>query len=271
MSPFTETSKKLIVSGCSYSDNCWTENNAYGFPVWPELLAKKLKMECVNLSKSGMGNEYIYSSILDTIPKHKNIGLVLPMWSEFLRLDFHVENLKVPRVEFESGWTPLAFPALNGKQDRHAQEWKNIMMKDLYMKGFGRNKANIKRSFRMFYMFQQTMKSLNIPFLQLIGTRPVDKGNFLNYNRSLDNDHSGKLFCHEIIDSPYLSLIDDNLFLGWPIMPQIGGWYIDSFLDEYEYEDVRISLDDCHPNAKGHKLISEKLYKYYENRYGTVF
>ena len=100
------------------------------------------------------------------------------------------------------------------------------------------------------------MKSLNIPFLQLMGTNPLVMAAVA----------SNKV----IIDSSYLKLIDNKLFLGWPIMPQIGGWNIDSFLDEYEYEEVRISLDDCHPNAKGHSLIAKKLYKYYENIYGTV-
>ena len=42
-------------------------------------------------------------------------------------------------------------------------------------------------------------------------------------------------------------------------------------LDGYEYEDVRMGLDDCHPNDKGHSLISKKLYQYYEARYGTIF
>ena len=37
--------KKIIVSGCSYSDNWWTRE--YGWPVWPELLAEKLDMECI--------------------------------------------------------------------------------------------------------------------------------------------------------------------------------------------------------------------------------
>ena len=56
--------KILLVSGCSN-----TEKNFFSdihpdmvcdWPKWPEILAKKLDMEPINLAKSGMGNEYIY-------------------------------------------------------------------------------------------------------------------------------------------------------------------------------------------------------------------
>ena len=79
-------SKKLIVSGCSYTDSLTGADTS--LPVWPELLSKKLKMDCINLGKAGQGNEYIYSTLIDTVIKEKNIGLVIAMWSEFQRLDF---------------------------------------------------------------------------------------------------------------------------------------------------------------------------------------
>ena len=245
MSLFSENPKILIVSGDSYTDSKYTETHK--FPVWPELLAKKLKMECVNLGRSGQGNEYISSSLLDTISElknHKNIGLVIPMWSEFSRIDFAGRH---------GQWAALHFPAEEGTLDRHNQEWKNRIMKDLYTNGLGRSEPNLKKSLRIFYMFQQTMKSLNIPFLQVIGTQTIPWP------------------AAKIIDSPYLKLIDKNLFCGWPAIPEVGGWHVDSFLDGYEYEDVRMGLDDCHPNDKGHSLISKKLYQYYEARYGTIF
>ena len=256
MSPLSKKSKKLIVSGCSYTDDC------HDYPAWPELLAKRLKMDCINLGSSGAGNEYISSSLLDTISEHKNIGLVIAMWSEFLRLDFYSDYTPVVRHEFN--WAHMHFPREYGTVDRHQGpfgDWKNKIMRDLYKHGFGSDKANLIRSLRIFFMFQQTIKSLNIPFLQLMGTNPLSA-----WGESPSWAHRNKA----IIDSSYLKLIDKKLFLGWPIMPQIGGWNIDSFLDEYEYEEVRISLDDCHPNAKGHSLIAKKLYKYYENIYGTV-
>ena len=41
------------------------------WPMWPELVAKKLDMDCINLGQSGAGNEYIYFTLLDEIIKER--------------------------------------------------------------------------------------------------------------------------------------------------------------------------------------------------------
>ena len=56
---------KLIVSGCSYTDNIWIDS--HGFTPWPEKLAEKLGMECINLGASGAGNEYVMSSLIHVL------------------------------------------------------------------------------------------------------------------------------------------------------------------------------------------------------------
>ena len=61
--------KKLIVSGCSFTENYAKTIGLKEWPNWPELLADSLGMELINLGKSGQGNEYIYSSLLDTVIK----------------------------------------------------------------------------------------------------------------------------------------------------------------------------------------------------------
>ena len=199
----------------------------------------------------------IYSTLIDTVIKEKNIGLVIAMWSEFQRLDFYrysqIDNKEIYK------WDALHFPVEQGTVDRHDVEWKNKIMKELYEMGFGEDIGTTRRSIRMFYMFQQTMKSLNIPFLMIMGTFPI--------TRKLQLIHPK--IQKDIIDSHYLTSIDKNSFIGWPIFPELGGWNIDTLLDKYE--DVRMSLDDCHPNEKGHKIISQEIYKHYELEYGTIF
>ena len=80
--------KILIVSGDSFSDKDFRTfihpELDTSWPKWPELLAKKLDMECINLAKSGAGNDYIYESLLETIQDtDKNrIGLVIAGWSQ---------------------------------------------------------------------------------------------------------------------------------------------------------------------------------------------
>jgi len=83
---FKSSKKKLIVSGDSFTDYRYT--NTHGFPVWPDILGEMLDMEVINMGNCGSGNEYIYGSIIDHLPKESSIGLVVAMWSESCRLDF---------------------------------------------------------------------------------------------------------------------------------------------------------------------------------------
>ena len=63
--------------------------------------------------------------------------------------------------------------------------------------------------------------------------------------------------------------MDDN-FIGWPIVESIGGYCFDSLLTDTDHWDAsatRISREDTHPNAAGHKLISKVLYDEYKKIY----
>ena len=88
--------KILLVSGDSFTDpDWWSEFHPEmetEWPKWPEILAKKLDMECVNLGKSGSGQEFIYTSLLEYITNPNKdinrIGLVVSAWSQCQRKDY---------------------------------------------------------------------------------------------------------------------------------------------------------------------------------------
>ena len=84
--------RKLIVSGCSYVDDYAKSQNMKSFPIWPDLLAKKLDMECINVGKCAAGNKEIFSNIVDEVVSQKNIGLVIVMCSEFHRVSFYLDR-----------------------------------------------------------------------------------------------------------------------------------------------------------------------------------
>ena len=91
------TKKILLVSGCSMTDKNFVSGTNpemdCSWPKWPELLAKKLDMDCINLGQNGAGNEYIYSSLLEKILEKKDqIGLVMPAWSQCQRKDYQEWN-----------------------------------------------------------------------------------------------------------------------------------------------------------------------------------
>ena len=89
--------KKLIVSGCSYTDDYATTQNLKPFPLWAELLAEKLDMECINVGKIAFGNKAIYSTLIDQVVSQKNVGLAISMWSEFQRVSFYMGEGNLPK------------------------------------------------------------------------------------------------------------------------------------------------------------------------------
>ena len=76
--------KKLVVSGCSYTDNYARQEKIKEFPLWGELLAEKLDMDLINLGRCGYGNKAIYTSLAETILPRKDIGLCVAIWSEVI-------------------------------------------------------------------------------------------------------------------------------------------------------------------------------------------
>ena len=88
--------KILLVSGCSYTNKDFVSDYHSdmdtSWPKWPEILAKKLDMEVINLAKMGAGNEYIYSSLLDKIITTDNIGLVIAAWTKCERKDWKIKG-----------------------------------------------------------------------------------------------------------------------------------------------------------------------------------
>jgi len=112
--------KILIVGGDSFSDKDFRTfihpELDTSWPKWPELLAKKLDMECINLAKSGAGNDYIYESLLETIQDtDKNrIGLVIAGWSQCQRRSWQeskdlISSLFGREYETSAAMTRLVF------------------------------------------------------------------------------------------------------------------------------------------------------------------
>jgi len=130
--------KKLIVSGCSWGDKIFFSpfhpDMDTDWPKWPEILAEKLGMECVNLCRCGAGQEYIYSSLCDYIQKtpKEEIGQVIAAWSTAPRRDYSTKDR----------WT-------NDRQDIR-----------------GDLKYWVERSIRYQYAFQTLMEYEKLPYLQ---------------------------------------------------------------------------------------------------------
>jgi len=235
--------KILLVSGCSNTDKNWYSelhpDLNCSWPKWPELLAKKLDMDCVNLAKSGAGNEFIYTSLLEYITRNdtSNIGLVIPAWSQNQRKDY------------QTGW-----------QGR----WTNDRIE---------SRGDVfwwtRKSLDYYVSFQILCERYNLNYLQvqmlslyqdwLAGLKPRDteprfKTSFIHkYPGDAEKDNKKII---KMIDS-YEVVINTKRFLGWPLSHEFAGYSLQKKLIQNKYE---ISDLDSHPNKIGHQKIAEFIY-----------
>ena len=252
--------KQLIIGGCSYTDNYAKKHKMPEFPIWGELLADKLDMDLINLGRCGFGNQAIYTTILERTLKEKNVGLIVAMWSEVQRLNIYKNTQLNPkwqhynwqcfhpeRIVLDAEWHDQFYkpPSKNPKKSGLQWDVSNVYRDyDIdCIKG-----ATIS-SLSFMYSFQNFCEANDIPYLQVQGCQPL-----MGKSEPTQNIQY-KEFFNLIINSPYVYKIKDT-FLGVPIDPRIGGYSIDSKLED----EHRFAPEDTHPNEIGHKFISEVLY-----------
>lgn len=258
-----KSKKKLIVSGCSYTDD------RYKFPVWPTVLGEKLNMEVINLAEAGCGNEYIYSTLLDCVIKEKNIGLVVVMWSEFSRIDFETPHPPNNKTKTKTdGWRPIHtirnnFYTFDGYPVSRRNYWKDEVSNLLNKYKYNEPKYRTRKSLRRFYSLQKILESLDIQYLQIVGPMPDWGDNALECAK-------------ELLSNEYTNLIDEKTFVGWPIFTTIGGFAVDQHLDGMDPTFLSNRIDgrtipdsdqgdkyDSHPNKLGHEQMADLLYNQY--------
>lgn len=230
--------KTLIVSGCSFTTNNFSSvfhpSLRCDWPKWPELLGKKLDMKVVNLARSGSGNEYIFSSLLDklTLMNKDDIGLVIPAWSQCIRRD----------------WSD-------------GGNWQNMIIADK-----GDLKYHVNKSLRYYYMFQEYCETNNIPYKQLQMIEfirkglPIDNPSILH--KRPDDYSRGPEYIQKSI---YYDKIKPEKFIGWPLKSELGGFTIQDKVTDNRKQEIekvfRISDEDSHPSEIGHQMIADYLYE----------
>lgn len=274
--------KYLIISGCSFTTdiNFRSSDNPdldTSWPKWPELLAEKLNMECINLARSGQGNEYIYSTLQDEILEHPNkdeIGLVIAAWTQCQRSDwqiispwlkryharrkFRASKTKTPEAEKTATWSSIP---LDKKGD--IVYW-------------------VRRSLRYFAAFEMMCERYNIPYLhtQMIGLfndylrgRIIGQEDFEYYHNDArqqadnlpqflekyrrENNEILKIMMN------YDKILDTSKFIGWPNAHDLGGLPLNHMVfgeQNHLHLPWTISSSDNHPNAAGHEKIAQYIY-----------
>ena len=251
--------KILLVSGCSFTDPNMVSvphpDLDTSWPKWPELVAKELDMDCVNLADSGAGNEKIYSSISDYLTQpyavrkgmtyHKpDIGLVVAAWSQGHRRD----------------WSEKRYVTKEEKRD----QWSNMLNDDK-----GDLYYWLLKSVRYQYAYQNLCKQLKLPYVQfqMISLWRAYV-HFKIDELGKDRQHWETEMKECLAATGYNELMNTN-FLGWP-----GDVISNTYFNEKSWtlKDClsakhKISKQDRHPNKQGHEKLAEEFLKHlHENK-----
>ena len=246
--------KILLVSGCSFTDTNMVSvqhpDLDTSWPKWPELVAKELDMDCVNLASSGAGNEKIYSNISDYLTQpyavrkgmtyHKpDIGLVVAAWSQGNRRDWSERKL-VTRTQKQDSWTNMNF------DDKG----------DLYYW--------LLKSVRYQYAYQNLCKQLKLPYVQF---QMISLWRGYVFYKIGDDREIKKHWESEMKEclaaTGYNELVNTN-FLGWPgdvISNKYWNQKSWTLKDCLKKQD-KISDKDVHPNKQGHEKLAEEFLKH---------
>jgi hypothetical protein len=251
---FKSSRKKLIAIGCSFTEHYLQDlmrrptqvspDFDYNFPRWSQHLAEKLDMDCLNLGRCGMGNEYISAKLIDTIlaEKKEDIGLVVLMWSGWQRMDY---------LDIEGEWK-----SVNRRGDD-----ENIILK------YNNAHNATMKSIRYFLMSQMLLK--DIPYLMIQGVGALGGKRIKAWGWVGRIDPHKDIWIQTFLNSKIFDEIDEKKFIGWPIMDNLGGYNVNNILDKLDPErnQLRISDEDHHPNREGHKIIAQEIYNEYEKIY----
>lgn len=294
---------KLVVGGCSYTFGANKEKD--GTITWAEQLADRLDMELVNTARNGTGNEFILTKLTEAIYTHDNIGLVIAMWSEFDRIDIPIspKGKRFVKLDWHDGehyqqyqegsynekdayWASVHAGFLNKETPENPiklliQQNKMVHMWNEWGNGDGQAYSKIRcleKSLLQMLLFKQLLKSKGLDYMHCVGTDPYSRGEREGRPTAL----KGQKYSKAILNSVYFDELDEPKFIGFPIMKEIGGYWFDSLMptikepngkgsEEWDYEewdyDYRVSLEDSHPNTKGHKIFSDRLYNEYQKIY----
>ena len=275
--------KYLIVSGCSFTTDINFRSDDrpdmdVSWPKWPELLADKLDMGCINLARSGQGNEYIYSTLQDEIlnrRKKDEIGLVIAAWSQAQRHDYECVSPWLKKINQAN----LKWP--DNIRSREAEKTCTWRGEPSGQKGD--IVYWVRKSLRYFAAFEMMCERYNIPYLQTqmiqffsdyINGRIMGQPEYEDYMKNGWPDEAPQhipRFSKEYREilrmiTKYDKILNTEKFLGWPNVWAFGGMPLNDMVfgpthsSWTTHEPWTISHRDNHPNAAGHEKIAQYIY-----------
>ena len=272
--------KKLLASGCSWTDANFKSVCEFlpdeirgGWPMWPEIIGKKLGLEVINTGCCGKGNTYIGQSIIDNIIKYGNeVEMVAVLWTEASRYDVYNEtaiNLHEHR-KHDPRWSQIDLGLHACYNNPFSWDIADFVFNDVY------NTWN-NNTLRAMYTIAEMCAHRNIKCI-------FDQGVVFFWHAELEDIKSlihRDMFISEL---DYMTMLE-NSELYQRLMKDYGHLFIDpKVILNFEHtigylihkrDDLKVYLPDHlttmtvedynnakeidpHPNGEGQKVISER-------------
>lgn len=249
--------KILLTGGCSWTDarDANFESPEDVYPMWPELIANRMKMKSLNLGYSGACNEYIFNKIVDHV-YHNNIGMVIVVWTTWDRFSYMSEkNFKYPIGSFLMGNSKNKIYTKSKKLYDIEKEFTSIFleMDDLGIKKYA--EYCINNSLRYMFLLSEILKSMNIPYLFFQGLSPFPLS-LLTEVDDIKFKYKESNFIKQILSNTHYKHINRNKnILGFPFLRVYGGYNLNHLLENSD----RVSELDTHPNKKGQEKMADHI------------
>jgi len=221
----------ILACGCSYTNGNIYQANIKEF--WPELLAKDLGLGCINAGLSGIGNDKIFNETVRILTdKSYNIELVVILWSEMFRISI-LNNMYSDDRQFSV-------------QTFARNLFKNEVKKAKWVEKF------IFNYFSNIEIIDRLCKKYEVKILM---------------GQGLSFESEGSEYFYQKFADAVVTSFKPKYFIGWPIIPQLGGYALQDSDQELAKQENWVSDTDAHPNEKGHRIIANEFLKKYKEVY----
>jgi hypothetical protein len=224
----------ILACGCSYTKSTRAIRKANVKEFWPELLAKDLGLECINAGSSGIGNDRIVNKTVQLLTdKSLNIELVVILWTEMFRIN-------------------LMCNVFSERACNHFR--KEMTTQNRWIDKF------IEDYFSYIEVIDRLCKKYEVKLL-------MGQGLSLVSDWQKDPWFTEESDFYKKFADAITSASKPKYFIGWPIIPPLGGYALQDNDQELAKQENWVSDTDAHPNEKGHRIIANEFLKKYKEIY----
>lgn len=278
--------KILLATGCSYTNPKYKPSDpAFGedfkLTMWPEIVADKLDLECINKGLSGKGNGFMLDTIIDSISTYgERIDTVMVLWSGYDRLKLlHMYTNSIFEIFLDGIMKDIEASGKSGDPFKWMDEMNIGRVSRNYWK------SGFPKKYLIDYMIEDSLRSMatvhqicaanNIKLVTAQGVDPFSFHFFDRYDpetKSWLRDHVFK----QLLKNPNFGMLSrhkENM-IGFPGWKTFNGYSI----DDLRYNDVKnnyfqkgkdynLSSIDLHPSQEAQEIIAQIYYDQWRKIY----